>query len=80
MCGCRQANSGHGTISGVASSGGSQVAVHPSLRLEYRGARALLIRGPATGAGYACYPGETLPVHAPDAPHLLASDAFVRTA
>jgi len=46
--------------------------------LAYRGVRALLVRGPATGAGYACYPGETIRVHGSDVPRLLASGAFVR--
>jgi len=80
MCGCRQSVPSHASTSGGSSSRRPEVAPPASVPLEYRGARALLIRGPATGAGYACYPGETLRVHAPDAPHLLASGAFARPA
>lgn len=78
MCGCRQADPGGASSAGTASPHAGEIPVPPSVRLEYRGSRALLIRGPATGAGYACYPGETLRVHIPDAPHLLASGAFER--
>ena len=79
MCGCRPSVQGHAPSSGRSYPRGTEVAPHASVSLTYRGTRALLIRGPSTGAGYACYPGETLRVHAPDAPHLVASGAFVQT-
>ena len=78
MCGCRQSTQGHATAGAGASARRTDPAPHGSVPLVYRGTRALLIRGPATGAGYACYTGETIRVHAPDAPHLLASGAFAR--
>ncbi len=78
MCGCRQSNQGHASTSNGGSSPATAPAPLASVPLAYRGTRALLIRGPATGAGYACYPGETLRVHAPDVPHLLASGVFAR--
>jgi hypothetical protein len=51
-----------------------------TIPLRYRGARALLIRGPASGVGYACHPGEIIDVLERDAERLLANGAFVRTA
>jgi len=78
MCGCRQSIQGHGSSSRGSYARGTEVAPRASVPLTYQGARALLIRGPATGTGYACYPGEILRVDALDAPHLLASGAFVR--
>ena len=78
MCGCRQ--SSQATPSAASSPRAGTVAPPASVPLAYRGVRALLVRGPATGAGYACYPGETIRVHASDVAHLLASGAFVRAA
>jgi hypothetical protein len=51
---------------------------HVTIALRYRGRRALLIRGVTTGVGYACYPGNTIRVHARDAKALIASGAFAR--
>ena len=64
--------------SAASSSSGNRRQAYTSVTLVYRGARALLVRGPATGAGYACYPGESIRVHSPDVPHLVASGAFAR--
>ena len=76
MCGCRQPDADRGAP--VSSTRTAMPARRASVPLVYHGSRALLIRGPATGAGYACYPGETIRVHAPDAPHLIASGAFAQ--
>lgn len=48
--------------------------------LRYRGTRALLVRGPATGVGYACYPGDTISVHERDVAQLIGSGSFIRAA
>ena len=77
MCGCRQSIPDRGEPSRGSPARAAEPARHASVLLAYRGTRALLIRGPATGAGYACYPGETIRVHRPDAAQLLASGAFV---
>jgi hypothetical protein len=78
MCGCRQ--SGGSGLSPDARTGADApaVAAAATVALQYRGVRALLIRGPGTGAGYACHPGETIRVHARDATHFIASGAFAR--
>ena len=79
MCGCGGSSQGRASPVGALSSPrNGEPAAGASVPLRYRGGRALLIRGPATGAGYACYPGETIGVHRVDVPHLLASGAFVR--
>jgi hypothetical protein len=78
MCGCRQSSQSPAPPAAVSNARSGAVAPRASVPLAYRGTRALLVRGPATGAGYACYPGETVRVHERDAPHLLASGAFVR--
>ena len=79
MCGCRQPNQGHSAAGNAAApAAGASAPAAKAVALAYRGARALLVRGPATGAGYACYPGKSIRVHAADAPHLLASGAFTR--
>ena len=48
--------------------------------LRYRGTRALLVRGPVTGVGYACYPGDTISVHERDVAQLIGSGSFIRAA
>ena len=78
MCGCRQSRQSRHAQAAAPAPRTSVAAPPASVSLAYRGTRAVLVRGPATGVGYACHPGETLRVHAPDVPHLLASGAFVR--
>ncbi len=55
-------------------------AAPATVPLRYRGARALLVRGPHTGVGYACRPGDVLAAYAADVAALVASGAFVRAA
>jgi hypothetical protein len=76
MCGC-----GRSSTTGRAASPAARPARQTPdpaafVRLQYRGARALLLRGPDAGVGYACYPGEVIRAHPRDAPHLIASGAF----
>jgi hypothetical protein len=47
-----------------------------TIPLRYRGARALLIPGPATGVGYVCHPGEVIAVLERDAERLVAAGVF----
>lgn len=56
------------------SVGGNEIA------LRYRGTRALLVRGPVSGVGYACYPGDTISVHERDVAQLIGSGSFTRAA
>lgn len=75
MCGC-------GRPAGEPPTRATTLAVtrkltpRATIALKYRGRRALLIRGPATGTGYACYPDDTIRVHASDAKALMASGLF----
>jgi hypothetical protein len=79
MCGCQQSPA-KPVSAAVASAGDTAgVPASDSVALKYRGVRALIIRGPATGAGYSCYPREVIRVHSQDAAHLIASGAFVRS-
>jgi hypothetical protein len=63
---------------GAAPESPAPASVPPSVALRYRGARALLVRGPVTGVGYACYPGDIISAHDGDVVPLVASGAFVR--
>ena len=78
MCGCRQSGAGGLSRDARAGADAPGATAPPTVALEYRGVRALLIRGPGTGAGYACHPGETIRVHPRDAAHFIASGAFAR--
>ena len=78
MCGCQQSPAG-GTFSAAPSADVAAISTSDLVPLEYRGIRALLIRGPASGIGYACYPRETIRVRSQDVAHFIASGAFVRT-
>ena len=86
MCGCGK-SSGNSparatTVRTVRSTHASSAhAVPPraepdTVQLEYLGARALLVRGPVSGVGYACYPGDTVTVYSHDAERLVAGGDF----
>ena len=51
-------------------------APDPGVPLAFTGREPRLVRGPATGAGYAAYPGESVPAHPDDAAGLVASGWF----
>jgi|GEM_PF-3876039 len=51
-------------------------ATPSSTALRYRGAQAVLVRGPVSGTSYTCYPGDTTSVHPRDVPPLVASGLF----
>lgn len=89
MCGCSGRASAKSALapSRGRADGASGTRLAPAERaptavtmvpVRYRGARALLVRGPATGVGYACYPGDTVAAHERDVAALVASGAFVR--
>jgi hypothetical protein len=80
MCGCGRP-AGPPAVPRTATAATPAAApARSGVALRYRGARAVLVRGPATGVGYACHPGDTLVVDARDAPALVASGVFVRPA
>jgi hypothetical protein len=72
MCGCGKTT----TAWGGAQSDIGTVPTESMVRLAYRGAHALLVRGPVSGVGYACYPGETVQCFPQDVNALVASGAF----
>lgn len=79
MCGCGQRSSSRaGTGQAPAPAESTPVVGAPLVPLRYRGARALLVRGPVTGIGYACNPGDIVSAHDGDVVRLVASGAFVR--
>jgi hypothetical protein len=49
-----------------------------TVTLRFRGARAVLVRGPASGVGYSCYPGDTIEAQEFDVSPLIASGLFAR--
>jgi hypothetical protein len=79
MCGCRQPRTSDVSTGTASTDPGIRAAATGRVSLRYRGARALLVRGPATGVGYACYPGDTIVVSARDVDALVASGAFLRS-
>ena len=54
-------------------------APSPGVAVRFVGHRPRLVRGPATGTGYAGYPNESVRAHPDDAAGLLASGFFVAT-
>ena len=52
----------------------------PRVAMTFVGQHARLVRGSATGAGYAGYPNERLDVHPDDAASLVGSGFFVTSA
>lgn len=94
MCSCGKSGSQQTTSTSTARStatmarGATSGHVHreapaPSvagneIALRYRGTRALLVRGPVSGVGYACYPGDTIAVHERDVAQLIGSGSFTR--
>ena len=77
MCGCGRP-AGEPSARATTPAVTRETARRATIALKYHGRRALLIRGPATGTGYACYPNDTIQVHASDAKALLASGVFRR--
>ena len=80
MCGCGKASAPQKGTTAAAASTSPTGPPPETAPLKYRGARALLVRGPTTGAGYACYPGAIIRANVRDVPGLVASGAFVRHA
>lgn len=78
MCGCGRPSTGAPAASSTARPASPMADLRPFVVLKYRGARALLVRGPVTGVGYACYPGQMIRASPLDAAHLVASGAFAR--
>ena len=76
MCNCGRSATGTPAAPSTARSASPMTELPTFIVLKYRGARALLVRGPVTGVGYACYPGQTIRASPLDAPHLVASGAF----
>ena len=76
MCGCGKTTTTWGRTQNAIDT----VPTDPMVTLSYRGARALLVRGPVSGVGYACYPGETVECLPRDVDALVASGAFARAA
>jgi hypothetical protein len=75
MCGCGRSTTPLATTA-TQSPGSRDNGRQAAVPLKYRGRRALLIRGPATGIGYACYRGDTIHVHVSDAKALIDSGVF----
>jgi hypothetical protein len=76
MCNCGRSSSGTGAAPSPVRAANAPAASPAFVALKYRGARALLVRGPVTGVGYACYPGGTIRASPRDAEPLVASGVF----
>jgi hypothetical protein len=74
MCGCGKTTTAWGRTQNAIDT----VPTETMVRLSYRGARALLVRGPLSGVGYACYPGDIVQCFPRDVDALVASGAFFR--
>lgn len=82
MCGCRNTSSPGAAPTPATPRGhvAPAASAATAVLMAFKGARALLIRGPVTGTGYACYPGDRIRVQVRDVEALLATGAFVRLA
>ena len=74
MCGCGKTTTAWDRVPTAVNIAPAE----PMVTLAYRGARALLVRGPVSGVGYACYPGETVECFPRDVEALVSSGAFLR--
>ena len=67
-----------GRLQELSAIGGQSTAMHQAnVALRYRGAQAVLVRGPVSGTSYSCYPGDTISAHPRDVPPLVASGLFL---